>query len=120
MSALNSELDKAERLAEEGRLTDAEVFLRALFRARATLMHSFTTVTFKSPRATSPSRRNVRRALDLSVSDKDEWSARAYGSLGIIAQIRGDLEEAEELHQKSLQIQEELERRGGWRRPTGT
>ena len=39
--------------------------------------------------------------------------AAAYGNLGIIAQIRGDLEEAEELHQKSLQIQEELGHRKG-------
>ena len=45
--------------------------------------------------------------------------AASYGNLGIIAQTRGDLEEAEELYRKSLQIQEELGRRGGWRRPTG-
>ena len=31
-----------------------------------------------------------------------------YGNLGTIAQIRGDLEQAEELYRKSLQINEQL------------
>ena len=54
-----------------------------------------------------------RKVLDLSVSDKDEWSARAYRGLGVISQTRGDLEQAEELQRKSLQIHEELGHRRG-------
>ena len=39
--------------------------------------------------------------------------AAAYGNLGTISQTRSDLEQAEELHRKSLQINEQLGHREG-------
>ena len=39
--------------------------------------------------------------------------AAAYGNLGIVYQIRGDLDKAEAMYRKSLAINKELGRRGG-------
>ena len=45
--------------------------------------------------------------------------AGAYRDLSVIARIRGDFEQAEELHRKALQIHEQLGIGRGWRRTTG-
>jgi tetratricopeptide (TPR) repeat protein len=39
--------------------------------------------------------------------------ARSYANLGILAQTRGDLDEAETLYRQALEINEELDRKEG-------
>ena len=41
------------------------------------------------------------------------WQATAYGNLGLIYYTRGDLDQAEEMHQKALLIEEKLGRQEG-------
>ncbi len=51
-------------------------------------------------------RESYRHVLDNATNDG--WRAIAYGNLGIIAKTHGDLDEAEQLHRKSLEIDEKL------------
>ena len=111
---MNPELDKAERLAEEGQLTDAEViFARAISSARDPAAFLRYGDFLNRVGRLVQAEEMYRKVLGLSGSDKDEWSARAYGNLGDIARIRGDFEQAEELHRKALQIHEQLGHREG-------
>jgi Flp pilus assembly protein TadD len=50
----------------------------------------------------------------LELAEKDEsFQATAYGNLGIIYQIRGELDKAEEFYRKSLEIDKALGRQEG-------
>ncbi len=53
-----------------------------------------------------------RQVLKLS-NDDATWQATAYGNLGILLRTRGDLEGAEAMHRKSLEIEEKLGRPEG-------
>ena len=106
---MNPELDKAERLAEEGQLTDAEViFARAISSASDPAAFIRYGDFLNRVGRLVQAEEMYRKVLGLSGPDKDEWSARAYGNLGAISQIRGDFEQAEELYRKALQIAEQL------------
>ena len=111
---MNPELDKAERLAEEGQLTDAEViFARAISSASdPTAFIRYGDFLNRVGRLVQ-AEEMYRKVLGLSGPDKDEWTAAAYGGLGLIAGSRGHLDQAEELHRKSLQINEQLGHREG-------
>ena len=99
---MNPELDKAERLAKEGQLTDAEViFARAISSTSDPAAFIRYGDFLNRVGRLVQAEEMYRKVLGLSGSDKDEWSARAYGNLGVIFRIRGDLEQAEELYRKS-------------------
>ncbi len=58
--------------------------------------------------------RLLRRWLSISGPDKESGStADAYGNLGLIEQMRGNLDAAEAYHKKSLVIEEKLGRQEG-------
>jgi Flp pilus assembly protein TadD len=60
--------------------------------------------------------RSFERVLALGNQRHDqEWIAMATGNLGLVFYQRGDLDRAEEMHEKSLAIDEDLDRKQGGR-----
>src|SRR5439155_1150823 len=56
----------------------------------------------------------MENCLAISASTQQEsWTAAAYGNLGLIYQARGDLDRAEEVQRKALEINEALGRQEG-------
>jgi protein O-GlcNAc transferase len=51
-------------------------------------------------------------SLATSVKNQD-WQARAYGNLGLVYQVRKDLDQAETMHRKALEIEKALGRTEG-------
>ncbi|MEM0928568.1 MAG: tetratricopeptide repeat protein [Pseudomonadota bacterium] len=54
-----------------------------------------------------------RRLIADPLQTSQEWQAISLGNLGLIAQTRGDLDAAEDYHQRSLALEEELGRKEG-------
>ena len=111
----DSLISGAWSLADEGRLTEAEVeFSKAIVGGNdpeAFLQYgSFLVRGGRLDQAMIM----FERARGISEEqDEEAGMASAYGSLGIVLRIRGDLDGAEEMHRKSLKIEKKLGRLGG-------
>lgn len=114
-------IEEAERLADEGRLSDAEA--------------KFATAILKQPAAEDllSYGRFLRRvgrlqqaqvmfseAKRIAIASHDERSlAGTYGHLGMVMRIRGDLDGAEAMYRKALEIDQKLDRPEGIARQYG-
>jgi tetratricopeptide (TPR) repeat protein len=107
-------LAEAWRYAEEGKLTDAEtLFARSVVRGSdPEALRSYGAFLLRAGRRKQAAVM-FDCILDLT-SDADRiWRALAYGNLGLIRDLSGDFDGAEELHKKSLAIHEKLGRCDG-------
>ena len=103
-------LQRADKLADEGKLVDSEVaYAKAV--SRGTDPDAFNRYGLFLMRIGQLTRAQVmfERILEMPVK-KEKWVAIAYGNLGLIYQTRGDLEKAEQMQRKSLEISERLGR----------
>ncbi len=108
------DLDYAERLANEGKLTDAEaIFAKAIVSDGD--IESFDRYGQFLRRVGRLAQAAVmyRQVLDVASPDRSDWMAIAYNHLGQIQQIRGDLKQAESLHRLALGLYQELGIKGG-------
>jgi tetratricopeptide (TPR) repeat protein len=110
---LIQELNKAERLANEGRLTDAEV---AFARVIASEIDPEAFIRYRHflerlGRLTQ-AEEMYRKVLDLSASGEDDWAVVSYNGLGTVYETRGNLYQAEQMYRKALEVAERL---GHWR-----
>ena len=110
----NSDLDQAQQLADEGRLTDAEAIFARLIVAEND-PDAFNRYGHFLKRVGRLAQAEVmyQRVLKLAETSGEEWSAIAYGNLGVIYRIRGELDQAEEMQREALEINEQLGRREG-------
>jgi len=113
---------KAWALADEGRLTEAEVeFARAIVgRQRPEDLTSYGEFLFRVGRL-DQARLLFERAIEIASEDtgQDYALANAYGHLGSVLKVRGDLDEAEQMYRKSLEINEKLGRVEGMAKAYG-
>lgn len=104
----SSLLDKAEGLAKEGKLTDAEaIFAEAAINGDNPL--AFIRYGRFLQRIGLLSRAEImyRHVLELAQHKKSaRLQATAYGNLGLIYQTRGDLKIAKKMHKEALKINE--------------
>jgi tetratricopeptide (TPR) repeat protein len=103
---------KAWALADDGRLTQAEVeFAKAIVgRQRPQSLLEYGRFLSRLGRL-EQARLMFERAASVAIDQKDHGAvAIAYGNLGILLRIRGDLDGAEQMHRKALKINEKLRR----------
>ncbi len=107
---------KAWALADEGRLTEAEVeFARAIVgRQQPEALMSYGQFLYRVGRL-DQARVLFERAIEIAEGQSDQQFtlASAYGNLGLVLQIRRDLHAAEEMYRTSLEINEKLGHRKG-------
>jgi len=107
---------KAWALADEGRLTEAEVeFARAIVgRQQPEALMSYGQFLYRVGRL-DQARVLFERAIEIAEDQSDQQFtlASAYGNLGLMLQIRGDLHGAEKMYRTSLEINETLGHREG-------
>lgn len=107
-------LEEAERLADEGRLTDAEaLFAKSIvagsdpeaFNRYGHFLRRFDRL--------AQAKVMYERVVDLGKDCGAEWMAKGYGNLGVVYQIRSEDEHAEEMFLKAKEIYERLDRHDG-------
>ncbi len=110
VSATRPELDEAERLADQGQLTEAETdFARSIVgEPDPDAFNRYGHFLLRVGRL-SKAETMYERVLELAESSGDElWKANAYGNLGLIYQKRGEFERAGEMLCQALLIFESL------------
>lgn len=121
-------LESAQRAAEdaagaarEGRIGDARRgFAKALDGATDLRVLYLGYEFFKRVGDLDEAERLVNRRIALAGPDSDSTeTARAYGNLGVVLDLRGDFERAEAMHRKALAIDERLGNREGMARHYG-
>lgn len=105
---------KAEELANKGQLTDCEtLFARLIARGNdPDAFHSYGRFLLRVGRL-AQAQVMFERLLELSGAAGERWKGIAYGNLGELYRMRGDLDMAEKMHMKALNIDEQLGRREG-------
>ncbi|MDX9911521.1 MAG: tetratricopeptide repeat protein [Phycisphaerales bacterium] len=108
----SSLVTEAERLANEGKLVEAEVTFAETTTGRADLdaINRFGHFLHRLGRLSQAEMMYTRLS---ELSGTDESNAIALGNLGLIEQTRGNLAAAEDYHTRSLAINEELGRKEG-------
>ncbi len=103
-------LDEAKKLAQAGKLTEAETrFAQATVRGDSpAAINAYGLFLYRVGRL-AQAEVNFRRVLEIAESmHQEEWAAAVYGNLGLIYKSRGQLAEAEQMHRKALEIDERL------------
>src|SRR3972149_8516176 len=108
-------VEEAERMANEGRLVDAETkFAQAVVTGNDTVAFSRYGNFLLRVGRLDQAAIMYRRVVELGeLANEVTWRAVGYGNLGLIYQTRGELDRAEEMLKKSLAINEELGRKEG-------
>ena len=108
-------IEEAESLADEGRLADAEAkFATAILKQPAAEDLLSYGRFLKRVGRLEQAQVMFSEARRIAIASHDERSlATAYGHLGIVMKTRGDLDGAEAMHRKSLEIEEKLGRLEG-------
>jgi Tfp pilus assembly protein PilF len=103
---------EAERLANEGKLVEAEIAFVSAIAGKADLdaINRFGHFLRRLGRL-GQSQQMYERLLELAPDDT--WKAAALGNLGLIELARGNLDAAEDYLKRSLAINEELGRKEG-------
>lgn len=110
----NPLLEEAESLADQGRLTEAETkFAQAIAKGNDPDAFKRYGDFLKRVGRLSQAQVMYERVLELSKEAGESWKSIGYGSLGQLYRIRGDLELAEKMHRKALEIDERLGRLAG-------
>ena len=116
-SGRSSELiAEGQRLADAGRITEAErCFASAVAAGRdIAAFNEYGRFLLRIGRLTHARAMYERVVESADAEDEPErWRATGYGNLGLIHRMRGELDEAERLHRKALEIDEQLGRREG-------
>ncbi len=103
------ELDKAERLANEGRLTAAElVFARVIASQNDPEAFIRYGHFLKRSGRLAQAEEMYRKVLELSALGENQWTAVSYANLGDVYTTRGNLEEAERMYRQALEVAERL------------
>ena len=107
----NPILVKAEQLAGEGHLTDAETtFAQAVVKGNdPDALNSYGSFLRRVGRL-SQAKGMYEQVLGMS-GVADVWKSAAYGNLGQLYRTLGDFEKSEEMHKKALEIDERLGRK---------
>ena len=110
----NPLLLEAEQLANQGRLTDAEtLYARAIARGNdPDAFNSYGNLLLRLGRL-SQAQVMYERVLELAGSAGEMWKGLACGNLGQVYRTRGDLDAAEKMHKRALEIDERLGRIDG-------
>jgi tetratricopeptide (TPR) repeat protein len=114
VSPSKSDLDNAWLLADQSKLLEAEIiFARSIARGDdPEAFRSYGAFLLRTGRRTL-AEVMFQRILELAPSHGSQWAAVAYGNLGLLRELSGDLSGAEELQKKSLAIHQELSRWDG-------
>jgi len=111
----SKDIEHARKLADEGRLTEAEAHFARLI-VKGDNPESLNAYGLFLNRVGRLEQAQVMFEQVLDVAKRREhpqWQANAYGNLGLIYQMRGDLDRGEAMHRKSLEIEEKLGRLEG-------
>ena len=105
---------RAEQLADEGHLTDAEtLFAQAVVKGNdPDALNSYGNFLRRVGRL-SQAKSMYQQALKLAEHGDDVWKSLAYGNLGELYRTLGDLDESEAMHKKALEIDQRLGRKEG-------
>ena len=109
---MSDKIKEAWRLADEGKLTDAETRFAELV-VSGTDADAFSNYGNFLLRIGHLGQAEIMHMKALEIGERSaskEGLARAYGNLGLIYRKRGDLDKAEQMQKKSLEINENL----GW------
>ena len=110
---MDPDVDEAERLANEGRLVEAEVlFAKAISNRNPSACIAYANFLERLGRL-SQAEAMYERAGEFATPENRKWESKSLNGLGLIYQIRGDLDQAEAMLRKSLEIDEELGNREG-------
>ena len=105
-------LVRAQRLADEGHLVEAELlFAQEAVKGDREACNRYGHFLRRLGRLSS-ARGMYERVLELA-GKEEVWTAVAYGNLGLIYLTWGELQKAEDMHRKSLNIDQHLGRRRG-------
>lgn len=110
----NQLLVKAEQFANQGHLTEAEtLYARAIARGNdPDAFNAYGTLLQRLGRL-SQAQVMYERVLELAGGGGECWKGIAYGNLGELYRTRGDLDMAEKMHKRALEIDERLGRKEG-------
>jgi len=105
-------LDQADKLADEGKLTEAEAEYARLIVQTDSLdaLNRYGHFLNRVGRLSQAQIMCERVAELADLRDDERSKAAAFGNLGLIYQTRGELDQAEEMHRKSLAIERRLGR----------
>jgi len=114
-SEVDIALDQADKLADEGKLAEAEAeYARLIVQTDSLDALNRYGLFLKHVGRLAQAQVMLERLGELAKLRHDEGSqAVAYGNLGSIYHIRGELDQAEAIYRKSLEIDERLARQEG-------
>ena len=109
---ISKEVSEAERLADEGKLVEAEVKFASAVAGRADIdaIYRYGHFLYRVGRL-AQAEAMYQRVLD--IASDESGKAVAFGKLGLIEKTRGNLHAAEEYLKRSLAIEEMLGRKEG-------
>jgi tetratricopeptide (TPR) repeat protein len=110
----NPLLVRAEELADEGQLTDAEtMFAQAVVKGNdPDALNSYGNFLRRVGRV-SQAKGMYEQALKIGSEVDEVWKSVAYGNLGELYRTLGNLDKSEEMHKKALEIDQRLGRKKG-------
>ncbi len=108
-------LTEAKRLANDGKLTEAEtLFARTVVGRRDQNAYNRYGNFLARVGRLAQAEDMYKSVFDAAeLTDDDTWRAIAYGNLGNIYQTRGELDKSEQMYHKAMEIDERLGRQEG-------
>ena len=104
LTASSAIIDEAQRLASQGKLTDAEMlFSRALVKGDPEIVIQYARFLRRLGRF-SQAQGLLEGVLQKQTPGDEHWKAGAYNYLGMLHRDRGELTEAEHLFKKALEF----------------